>query len=91
MVDAPCILALQVHEFITLNVERRTEMKARLLLERFKVVVRSQVPTSSMTNIHRCVVSSYRGLLHNENHSPGLCPSVMLTLRKFLNNSVYYE
>ena len=33
----------QVHDFVAMTAEQRTELKVRLLLERFKVVIKSQV------------------------------------------------
>ncbi|XP_065899552.1 meiosis-specific with OB domain-containing protein-like [Dysidea avara] len=56
------ILQCSVHEFITLNVERRTEMKARLLLERFKVVVRSQGFATQRKPLSRVVSISHADL-----------------------------
>jgi len=36
-------LFIQVHDFVNMTSEQRTELKVKLLLERFKVIVRSQV------------------------------------------------
>ena len=34
---------LQIHDFVGMTTEQRTELKVRLLLERYKVVFKSQV------------------------------------------------
>ena len=34
---------LQIHDFVVMTTEQRTELKVRLLLERYKVVIKSQV------------------------------------------------
>ena len=59
---------LQVHDFVTMTTEQRTELKVRLLLERFKVIIKSQVWC-----VHTCYDLQEMGLCAYVSKSSEFC------------------